>query len=187
MINKTTSLFDLVKVYNVMPNSTCSNIIKRSADLPWNTHAWSGYSTTTDSLSPSTEFLRAPADNIIKLQLIPRINECLDNYKIDSEIDIEITGCSHPSLNKYDTGTKMLPHHDHIHSLFSGPIKGIPILSIVGLLNDDFEGGEFVFWKNEVIKLVAGDVLIFPSLFAYEHQVNTITQGSRYSFVSWAY
>ena len=185
MINKTTSLLDLVKVYNAIPNSSCSNIIKRSADLPWHTHAWSGYSTTYDSFSPSTEFLRAPVDNIIKLQLVPIINECISNYKI--EMDIEINGFSHPQLNKYDTGTKMLPHHDHIHSLFSGPIKGIPILSVVGLLNDDFEGGEFVFWNDEVIKLVAGDVLIFPSLFAYEHQVNMITKGSRYSFVSWAY
>ena len=185
MINKTTSLLDLVKVYNAIPNLSCSNIIKRSADLNWYTHTWSGYSIINDSLSPNTEFLRAPVDNIIKLQLVPIINECISNYKI--EMDIEINGFSHPQLNKYDTGTKMLPHHDHIHSLFSGPIKGIPILSVVGLLNDDFEGGEFVFWNDEVIKLVAGDVLIFPSLFAYEHQVNMITKGSRYSFVSWAY
>jgi predicted 2-oxoglutarate/Fe(II)-dependent dioxygenase YbiX len=187
MINKTTSLLDLVKVYNAIPKSSSSNIIKRSADLTWYKHSWSGYSTTKGSPSANTEFLRAPADNIIKLQLIPIINECLDNYKIDIEMDIEINGSSHPQLNKYDTGTMMLPHHDHIHSLFSGPIKGIPILSIVGLLNDDFEGGEFVFWNDELIKLVAGDVLIFPSLFAYEHQVNKITKGSRYSFVSWTY
>ena len=187
MFNKATSLLDLVKVYNAIPKSSCSNIIKKSADLTWHTHSWSGYSTIEASPSTNTEFLRSPVDNVMKLQLIPRINECLDNYKIDSEIAIEITGSSHPSLNRYDTGTKMLPHHDHIHSLFSGPIKGIPILSIVGLLNDDFEGGEFVFWNDEVIKLVAGDVLIFPSLFAYQHQVNIITKGSRYSFVSWAY
>jgi hypothetical protein len=187
MINKTTSLLDLVKVYNAISNLNCSNVIKRSADLPWHTHAWSGYSTSSDSPSPNTEFLRANIDNLMKLELFPIINECISNYKIDIELDIEINGFSHPSLNRYDTGTKMLPHHDHIHSLFSGPVKGIPILSIVGLLNDDFEGGEFVFWNDEVIKLVAGDILIFPSLFAYLHQVKTITKGSRYSFVSWAY
>jgi len=187
MINKTTSLLDLVKVYNAIPNLSCNNIIKRSANLSWHTHAWSGYSTSSDSPSPNTEFLRAPVDNIMKLQLVPIINECISNYKTDLEFSTEINGSSHPALNRYDIGTKMLPHHDHIHSLFSGPIKGIPILSIVGLLNDDFEGGEFVFWNDEVIKLIAGDVLIFPSLFAYPHQVKTITKGSRYSFVSWAY
>jgi len=185
MINKATSLLDLVKVYNAIPKSSCGNIIKRSADLTWHTHRWAAYSTIKESPSANTEFLRAKIDNLMKLELVPIINECISNYKI--EMDIEINGSSHPNLNRYDTGTKMLPHHDHIHALFSGPVKGIPILSIVGLLNDDFEGGEFVFWNDEVIKLVAGDVLIFPSLFAYEHQVNTITKGTRYSFVSWAY
>ena len=187
MINKTTSLRELIKVYKDIPNSICSNIIKKSDNLPWYTHTWAGYSTINDSLSPNTEFLRAPVNNLMKLELFPIINECISNYKIDINLDIDTHGFSHPQLNKYDTGTKMLLHHDHIHSLFSGPIKGIPILSVVGLLNDDFEGGEFVFWNDDIIKLEAGDLLIFPSLFAYEHQVKTITKGSRYSLVSWVY
>ena len=38
----------------------------------------------------------------------------------------------------------MKEHQDHIHSIFDGNEKGIPILSIVGNLNDDFEGSEFI-------------------------------------------
>ena len=34
--------------------------------------------------------------------------------------------------------------HDHIHSIFDGKMKGVPIVSIVANLNEDYEGAEFV-------------------------------------------
>ena len=42
------------------------------------------------------------------------------------------------SMQRYN---KMAEHCDHIHSIFDGSIKGIPVLSVVGLLNDNYEGG----------------------------------------------
>lgn len=81
----------------------------------------------------------------------------------------------------------MLPHVDHIHYLFDGKSKGIPVLSIVGLLNDDFTEGRFVFWDKYDIDMEAGDIVIFPSNFLYKHRVTPVTQGIRYSFVSWAF
>ena len=80
----------------------------------------------------------------------------------------------------------MRTHYDHIQSMFDGTMKGIPILSIVGLLNDNYEGGEFMIRGKEV-KLIRGDILIFPSNFIYPHEVKDITKGIRYSFVSWAF
>jgi predicted 2-oxoglutarate/Fe(II)-dependent dioxygenase YbiX len=80
----------------------------------------------------------------------------------------------------------MAVHVDHIYDLFDGKEKGIPVLSIVGLLNDNFKGGEFEIC-NQKLLLKQGDVLIFPSNFMYPHQVKTITKGIRYSFVSWGY
>jgi predicted 2-oxoglutarate/Fe(II)-dependent dioxygenase YbiX len=56
----------------------------------------------------------------------------------------------------------------------------------VGQLNDSFEGGEFVV-LDKTIKMKAGDLLIFPSNFIFEHQVKTITKGTRLSFISWVY
>ena len=47
-------------------------------------------------------------------------------------------------FNKYAENKKMALHADHIHSMFDGERKGIPILSVLGVLNDDYEGGEFV-------------------------------------------
>jgi predicted 2-oxoglutarate/Fe(II)-dependent dioxygenase YbiX len=78
-------------------------------------------------------------------------------------------------------------HCDHIHDLFDGERKGVPILSIVGVLNDDYEGGEFVMWDNEKIELSAGSVMIFPSNFMYPHAVMPVISGTRHSFVSWVW
>ena len=88
---------------------------------------------------------------------------------------------------KYAETHKMAEHCDHISSLFDGQIKGIPMLSIVGQLNDDFDGGEFVMWRDKVIPFETGDVIIFPSNFMYPHKVEPVTKGNRYSYVSWAF
>jgi predicted 2-oxoglutarate/Fe(II)-dependent dioxygenase YbiX len=71
--------------------------------------------------------------------------------------------------------------------MFDGTIKGIPVLSILGALNDDYEGGELVFWESEKINLKAGEVMIFPSNFMYPHRVDEVKSGTRYSFVSWVW
>ena len=81
----------------------------------------------------------------------------------------------------------MRMHHDHIHSLFDGKERGIPVLSFVGNLNDDYEGGNLVFFGDYAVPLRAGDIVMFPSNFIYPHQVDEVTKSVRYSFVSWAW
>jgi predicted 2-oxoglutarate/Fe(II)-dependent dioxygenase YbiX len=80
----------------------------------------------------------------------------------------------------------MAMHCDHINTLFDGQRKGIPILSVVGLMNDNYTGGEFIMCGKE-IELMAGDLLVFPSVFMYPHMVNPVTTGVRYSLVSWVW
>ena len=78
----------------------------------------------------------------------------------------------------------MALHADHIQSLFDGERKGIPILSILGVLNDNYKGGEFVL-IDKVIDFKGGDILIFPSNFMYPHKVEPVIEGTRYSYISW--
>jgi predicted 2-oxoglutarate/Fe(II)-dependent dioxygenase YbiX len=92
--------------------------------------------------------------------------------------------------NKYTNNNLMAEHCDHIHNMFDGERKGIPILSVVGQLNDpfnDYEGGEFVMFKDDVMDLRQGDIMIFPSVFLYPHRVNAVKKGTRYSFISWVW
>jgi len=97
------------------------------------------------------------------------------------------SGFSKVRFNKYDVGTEMRTHCDHIHTLFDGQIKGVPILTILGCLNDKYEGGELIIFEDTKIDFETGDILIFPSNFLYPHSVLPVTKGTRYSFVSWSW
>jgi hypothetical protein len=90
-------------------------------------------------------------------------------------------------FNRYQENKEMDLHCDHIHSMFDGGKKGIPTLSLVGALNDDYEGGDFVMFEDTVIRIPAGAYLVFPSNFLYPHKVNPVTKGTRFSFVSWVW
>lgn len=116
-----------------------------------------------------------------------------DYYKICKEISNHdifsgvIHQCCPPRLNRYNPGTLMRPHYDHIHNLFDGQRKGIPVLSLIGVLNEDYDGGELTFFDDYELKTQAGDIIVFPSCFLYPHYVKEVTKGSRYSFVSWGW
>ena len=101
-------------------------------------------------------------------------------------IQLEISTVSEIRFNKYNPGTEMNPHIDHIRHLDSKQPGLVPILSMVGLLNDDFIGGEFLLCGNE-IGLKKNSLLVWPSNFMYPREVTECTKGTRYSFVSWAY
>lgn len=49
-------------------------------------------------------------------------------------------------------------------------------------LNDDYTGGDFVFFRGKHrLKLSKGDALIWPADYFWTHEVETITSGVRYS------
>lgn len=59
-------------------------------------------------------------------------------------------------------------------------------ISLVYYFNDDYDGGEIVFPKfNVTIKPKASQLLLFPSTYVYNHNVNAVTNGTRYSMVNW--
>ena len=122
--------------------------------------------------------------------LIQRVWEAVSQYILvdyKSEYFNGWSGFTPIRFNRYKEGKTMAKHCDHIHDMFDGKMKGIPTLSIVGFLNDDYEGGEFIMFDDMEIKVKQGDVLIFPSNFLYPHKVNPVTKGIRDSFVSWVW
>jgi predicted 2-oxoglutarate/Fe(II)-dependent dioxygenase YbiX len=54
------------------------------------------------------------------------------------------------------------------------------------ILNDNFKGGEFSFFNNNITySLKKGSAILFPSNFLYPHSVLPIISGTRYSVVTW--
>ena len=64
-------------------------------------------------------------------------------------------------------------------------------LSISLNLNEDYEGGDLVFGRQNLreevkrIKMKSGTMCFFPSNFLYPHKIEKITKGTRYSVVAW--
>jgi len=189
---------DFIFVKNVIPADICDSIVTDIAKHnEWERHLWQNYGVAIERPSfPPTELFVAeslPEQNSI---LYPLMGEALKEYeetisKQHSFGEFKVNCGLHMAcpvrFNRYDTHTLMKTHHDHIHSLFDGERKGIPTLSIVGHLNNDYTGGNFFFFNDYEIKLKKGDILIFPSLFMFPHRVEKVTKGTRYSFVSWAW
>ena len=62
------------------------------------------------------------------------------------------SGYSQIRWNRYKEDRKMAEHCDHIQSLFDGDRKGVPTLSCLGCLNDDYEGGDLVFFGDKIVE-----------------------------------
>ena len=126
-----------------------------------------------------------PSKSILTKELWNVIREYL--IQMNMPWFVRWSGFTQPRFNKYDEDKKMALHCDHIQSMFDGKRKGIPILSVLGVLNDNYEGGEFIMFDDTEIKFEKGDVLVFPSLFLYPHKVEPVKSGTRYSYISWVW
>ncbi len=78
---------------------------------------------------------------------------------------------------KYLPGEFFKIHADH------GPYYTCTVSAVV-YLNDDYEGGEIEFPRHDlVLKPKAGDIILFPSNFVYEHASLNLLSGTKYSVV----
>ena len=180
------NLQDYVAIYNAIDKPSCKQIVDEFVDSNWNKHSYN------DPISKENTTYDDDLDVSYQTKYTQYLNEkiklCLTDYiKNVANTQFSIQDFSEVRFNRYEVGTNMKFHYDHIHTLFDGERKGIPILTILALLNDDFEGGDFLMFDSKKVELEAGDIIIFPSNFLYPHAVNTVTKGTRYSFVSWAW
>ncbi|MDT7042666.1 2OG-Fe(II) oxygenase [Candidatus Nitronereus thalassa] len=186
-------VLDYVFVTNVIPQNICKQVLKEITAKEWVPHSWHSYTSNNYASEIEKELEVQNPTQILHDTLAPFIFQSLQQYMLkfvpqeSEKIKGFIRTFTPIRFNRYRVGTMMREHYDHIHSIFDGNRKGIPILSIVGFLNDDFEGGEFLFSRKDEIPVKAGDILLFPSNFMYPHEVKEVTQGERYSFVSWAF
>ncbi len=181
-----------IYVKNHIPAEMCETLIDECNKKEWQKHAWNNYAAGTFSSEPTKELDVMPCTKEQQQKVTPYLIEALDRYQIKVSVPGEktegafLTKFSPIRFNKYEIGNTMRKHYDHIHSIFDGRMKGIPIVSIVANLNEDYKGGEFVC-RDKKINLKTGDILMFPSNFMYPHEVKETTEGTRYSFVSWAF
>lgn len=184
---------DYVKIYDdFLDKKTCKAIVKKLKKANWQLHTF--YQASTGEFKSYDKELSIAYGQEIEesAELQKKIWSAIEQYIIKDHAHMVEwysgwNGYTQVRYNRYNTDTQMKLHCDHIHSMFDGTRKGIPTLSILGALNDDYEGGELVFWEQETIELKPGSIMLFPSNFMYPHKVLPVTKGVRYSYVSWAW
>ena len=173
-----------------LDKKTCEETIEQTKNIDFSQHTFYNSKTGKSGTRSGDKELDVSWGQVPNTKVIMnKIWHALHRYQ--TELDFpwfdSWDGYSTIRYNKYSEDRKMALHADLIKSLFDGKRKGIPVLSVLGLLNDDFKGGEFVLFDNEIIPFEQGDLLIFPSNFMYPHKVEPVTKGTRYSFISWVW
>ena len=189
-----TQLKELIHVEKgIIPANLCDHIIQDTEKREWRPHTW--YNAQANSFG-SEETMELDVQGItaelqqlltpIMIQAGTAYNSKYAYMKCDRTTQI-MNKFSTIRFNRYKSGQIMRQHHDHIHSLFDGNEKGIPVLSFVLNLNDNYRGADLYFWQDHVVPLGKGDIIMWPSLFLFPHGVTEARDGMRYSAVSWAW
>ena len=180
---------DYVKIYkNFLASDICDSTVAHLESCEFKTHKfYNNYSSeyVYNESEPDTYNNTTPFNDAIM-----QVNRAaILQYMTELEFPWcnSWKGYRSPKFNRYVPGTNMKEHCDHIHDLFDGNTRGVPILTIVCALNDNYQGGEFVLFQDEPYKLDKGDIIMFPSNFLYPHRVDTVTDGIRYSYASWVW
>ena len=182
------SLKDFIVVYeNIMPHSLCDDILSEYA----NSDEWQETRTENNVVNKN---IRNCAG--IGMSLVDVINKNEPNRR---KLDNEVFQCATNALQKYresntnclvkkDTGYNLLRYQEgqfytsHTDSFAEDHRE----VSCSFVLNDNFDGGEFAFFEQELkYKIPKGSALMFPSNFMYPHEVMKVTNGIRYSIVTW--
>lgn len=52
-------------------------------------------------------------------------------------------------------------------------------------INDDYEGGNLIFWDDYKLEHKENSIHFYPSSLTHPHRVDEVTKGARYSVVVW--
>lgn len=172
----------------VIPPHVCQNIVEDLKKNLWHKHAYNNPKTGETTTYDDDLEIAYDGSEVSKF-IMSKIDGCINEYIINYMFPwfTSITGRTEVRFNKYEVGTRMRQHIDNITTIFDGTRRGSPTLTILGMLNEDYEGGEFILMDDLVIPFKTGDIVIFPSNFLYPHEVLPVTKGTRYSYVSWTW
>ena len=126
-------------------------------------------------INENEEYRREIDDKMYKI-----IKDIIVEYeKEHPEFDLEISEDSGYELLRYEVGDFYIEHSDSF--------KEQPrALTIIIAMNNAYDGGEIAMFQRELIhELDVGDVLVFPSNFMYPHEILPVTDGTRYSMITW--
>jgi hypothetical protein len=144
--NPESKLKDLIVVEKgLIPKDICDHVIQTIEKRDWAPHTWYNAQAGTFGSEATMELDVQNTTEELQALLTPYVIAAGASYNEKAHYNCERTKqimykFSKIRFNRYSPGQIMRKHHDHIATLFSPPEQGIPVLSFIGNLNDDYEG-----------------------------------------------
>ncbi len=96
------------------------------------------------------------------------------------------------SIDRYRPGQSHKRHSDGLllSNRYEELAKGLPArdVSIVGFLNQEFEGGELLFDRQAIkVKPSIGSVVVFPACYTHPYQTLPVLRGCKYTVTCWLF
>ena len=176
----------------IIPADFCDSIVQDIETRQWQPHQWYNSQKDTRTSFQTKELDIQVTTPSLHKALVPFIRDSARQYNntylpFTSVKEQIIDNFSPIRFNRYAPGQIMRLHIDHIHSLFDGKLKGVPVLTFILNFNDNYEGADLFFWEDTIVKLGKGDIVMFPSCFLFPHGVTEATKGKRYSASVWGW
>jgi PKHD-type hydroxylase len=173
VLNKHFHIFE-----KALPKEFCEYLIKSAT--------WEKSETAkVNRVSEGEIDLNARITDIYWEELLSPIGCVVQSYIVEANKNwnYDIRRLEKVQMSKYSEGGHYKWHMDSKAPVNNEQRK----LSISILLNDNFEGGnlEIESNKDENVLKCQGDIVVFPSFL--QHRVLPVTDGTRYTAVSWAY
>lgn len=187
----------IVRYDNVFDAEDLIQIIEKEASKDWPYLSWAPSATGNSSISEYRTSYQMEIGILLNQDVVSghrlyRASELWKNMfsAIDGQV-FEYRGRYSLGLSsdegyrvlKYSNGSE---YHEHIDWHPENDRQ----ISVVGWLNDDYEGGELYFKHFDLtVKPKAGSLVIFPSNFLYLHAALPVGETNKhdikYSFVTW--
>lgn len=175
----------ILEVKKIIPQSFCNKIISYF-DKDYLDAQTSGYGVNKNIRNCLTRSLLQPksfGEKICLNAVKEKIFHCVAHYKEKHNVDINRISqldILRYEANEYEAGYDF--HKDFGHTCSERH------LSISICLNNEYEGGEFVFdipGGHYTVPQNVGDAVVFPSNFMFPHQVNRVIKGKRHALIGW--
>ena len=175
----------ILQVQKIIPSNLCKKIINYF-DKDYEEALTTGFGANKNVRNCITRTVletKTFGEKICSNAIQEKIFQCTEHYK--KKFDVNIHKISQLDLLKYEAN-----EHEAGYNFHQDFGKGCTerSLSISICLNNNYEGGEFVFdlpSGHYVLPQNEGDAVIFPSNFMFPHQVNKITKGTRFALIGW--
>jgi predicted 2-oxoglutarate/Fe(II)-dependent dioxygenase YbiX len=187
------NLKDFIKIYdNVLEINFVSKIVKYLSKLEkpafrkgFVLNRNKGSELNTNHRIVDTFHLDRASKSLTEVFFYNYIRERILNFLWNDYVK-EIPMCSTQRIEeitilKYEKGGKYNYHIDHNSNMPR-------TVSVIIFLNNDYKGGELSFLLGDeeyIVNVKPGRMVIWPSNYLYPHKVHEVSEGIRYSIVSW--